>query len=106
MAYGQMGMTEAEWHEANPEYWHHRVKGWRKQQFDTERAAWNRTRWMAAVLLQPWSKKSIAPLDLLIFPDELEDRRRETIAKAKAMRNDKRFPATLPPKIKDDEQSN
>jgi hypothetical protein len=53
---------------------------------------------MAAVLLQPWSKKSISPLDLLIFPDELEDRRRETIAKAKAMRNDKRFPATLPPK--------
>lgn len=91
-----MNMTEAELMEASAEYWQHKLKGWRKLQFDTERAAWNRTRWATAVLIQPYSKKTVRPFDLLMFPDELEAQRRETIEKAKQMRNDPRFPKVLP----------
>jgi len=70
-----------------------------------DRAEWDKTRWLAAMLLQVHTKKQLKPTDLLEFPDERERRQKETIRIARQIAVDKRFPATLPKKI-DDEQSN
>jgi hypothetical protein len=55
---------------------------------DRERGAWERARWIAAVLLSPHAKKgkSIQPRDLTVFPWEKQERTEQDDAEAAAKR--------------------
>jgi hypothetical protein len=105
IAYGELELTEDQFLNATPYWFRRKIDGYRRKQAQQDRAEWERARWIAAALLQPHSKKAIKPTDLLEFADEAERRKKETFSIARKMADDKRFPATLPKKI-DNEQSN
>lgn len=105
IAYGELNLTEQQFLDATPYWFRRKLAGFQRLEFMRDRAEWDKTRWLAAMLLQVHTKKQLKPTDLLEFPDERERRQKETIRIARQMAVDKRFPATLPKKI-DDEQSN
>jgi len=49
------------------------VSRWRELREADSREAWERGRFMASVMLQPWSKKSLKPRDICTFPWEKEE---------------------------------
>lgn len=106
IAYGELNLTEAQFLTATPYWFRRKLDGFQRLEHIRDRAEWNRTRWLACQLLQVHTKKQLKPTDLLEFPDEREQRQKDTIRIARQMAVDKRFPATLPPKITDNEQSN
>jgi hypothetical protein len=53
------------------------LTGFQELEAARDRSAWERTRWAAAVSMQPHAKKGqrIAPKDLMIFPWEKSDKK-------------------------------
>lgn len=43
---------------------------WRKRAETVERGEWERSRWLAVCMLQPWSKKQLKAEDVCVFPWE------------------------------------
>lgn len=43
---------------------------WRKRVEAVERGEWERSRWQALCILQPWSKKQLKAEDVCVFPWE------------------------------------
>lgn len=65
-------MTEEQFWDSTPRSFHHRITGFYELENQRNRQAWERTRWLAAILLQPHARKgkTIRPTDLLKFQDE------------------------------------
>lgn len=53
------------------------LTGFQELEAARDRASWERTRWAAAVAMQPHAKKGqrIAPTDLIVFPWEKSDKK-------------------------------
>lgn len=46
---------------------------WRKRAEAVERGEWERSRWLAVCMLQPWSKKQLKAEDVCLFPWEQKE---------------------------------
>ncbi len=71
---GQMGMSVADFNEVTLRDIWARHRGWTELERYREREAWRRDRFFAALLLQPHSKKRIAPEQLVRLDDEVTER--------------------------------
>lgn len=69
-----MNLSEPEFEDVTPAYFMTRLTGLRRQQEQAERLQWERTRWLACLLLQPHSKGNLTPQKLVTFPWEKPDR--------------------------------
>lgn len=50
--------------------WDAACQAWSTQRQNMRQEEWERNRWLAACMLQPWAKKSLKPTDLVLFPWE------------------------------------
>lgn len=92
MAYGELSLSLEQFEVAEPEWFRYAVEGKRREEDRRDRAAMERTRWLAALLLSPHSRRPLKVTDLLEFPEETEARIAEMKALSKEMNEDPRFP--------------
>ncbi|MBR1436126.1 MAG: hypothetical protein IJ584_13570 [Bacteroidales bacterium] len=64
-----MGLSPEEFGNLTPEELGAISKGWAENRRITERQAWERTRMLAALLLQPYSKKKLKPEDVMTLDE-------------------------------------
>lgn len=69
-----MNLTESEFEQVTPAYFMLRLSGLRRSQEQVERLQWERTRWLACLLLQPHSRGNLTPQKLVTFPWEKTER--------------------------------
>lgn len=63
-----------------------------KVDYNKERGEWERSRWMAALIMQPHLKKRLSPQDICRFPWEKQANVEKIKWLKQAMEGDKRFP--------------
>lgn len=70
IAYGEMGLSEAEFGRITPEYFMLRLQGMRYAQRLNYRNDWIRARWQVCVILNTKTKRELREIDLRRFPWE------------------------------------
>jgi hypothetical protein len=75
IAFGELGFTPEDLERYQPEYFRIKLEGVRNAQTQQFRNEWERTRWLATVMLSPHGKKGrpIKPKDLITFDWEKKD---------------------------------
>ena len=63
-----MGLSLQDFCSLTPGEWHEVCRSWRERQESVSRDAWERTRWLGTVSVQPHVRKSLSPRDLLRLP--------------------------------------
>jgi hypothetical protein len=74
-------MTEAEFWDTSFYVFSMRIYAHRKRTEQTYQIGWEQTRWLASILLQPHSKRTLRPRQLIIFPWEQPEEVPQTIPK-------------------------
>ncbi len=75
-------MSEEDFARCTPtEFWAV-AEQWRRREERSERGLWERSRWLALCMLQPWSKKRLKAEDVCVFPWEREEREEEALSEA------------------------
>jgi hypothetical protein len=74
-AFGQIGLMPDQFYDLLPREWENMVSGWNEKQNRKEQTQWERTRWIATILLNPHTKKRISQRDLIVFPWEKEPKK-------------------------------
>ncbi len=69
----EIGMGESEFWDTSFYIFSMRLHAYRKQKEENYINDWERIRWLGSVLLQPHSKRTLRPRNLIIFPWELPD---------------------------------
>lgn len=69
IAFGELGFTPENLGDYKPEYFRIKLEGIRYAQTQQFRNEWERTRWLATVILSPHAKKGkgVKPKDLIVF---------------------------------------
>lgn len=69
IAFGELGFTPDDLGVYKPEYFRIKLEGIRYAQTQQFRNEWERTRWLATVILSPHAKKGkgVKPKDLIVF---------------------------------------
>jgi hypothetical protein len=67
---GCIGMSMEDFCRCTPFEFRTIYEQWREKKEREERTAWERNRWMAMCMLQPYTKKQLQPEDIVIFPWE------------------------------------
>jgi hypothetical protein len=69
IAFGELGFTPEDLGVYKPEYFRIKLEGIRYAQTQQFRNEWERTRWLATVILSPHAKKGkgVKPKDLIVF---------------------------------------
>lgn len=70
---GCMGMSMDDFCRCTPSEFSQVWKCRLQQETRLERSAWERSRWVATCMVQPYSKKSLGVKDLAVFPWEKEE---------------------------------
>lgn len=73
IALGCIGMSEDDFARCTPAEFNAIVEQWRKREEVKERGEWERNRWLALCVLQPWSKKRPKAQDFCLFPWEIKE---------------------------------
>lgn len=83
MALGCIGMSRVDFERCTPLEFHEAWRLWAEREQDMEKDRWERMRILAAYFVQPYSKKSVRPKELLPLPWDKtpEDDGREAVSK-------------------------
>lgn len=65
-----MNITVQDFENLYTDEWDEACKAWGEMVQLNEQHNWERNRWLAACILQPWAKKALKPTDLALFPWE------------------------------------
>ena len=76
VALGVMGMSLGDFCLLPPEGFQNSWEAYSEQRNEDYRAAWERTRMLAAIAVQPYSKRRTTPQELLPFPWEKAERKK------------------------------
>ena len=79
MGLGQIGCSEIELYDMTPRTFFNAQKGLFDAYQVRDQADWERSRWMACVLLNPHVKKTMQPKDLTTFPWEKRRRTKKKV---------------------------
>lgn len=69
---GCMGMNREDFCACTPSQFRETFIRWQEREQEKEKAGWEQTRVLAAMMLQPFSKKAVKPTDVLRFPWDSE----------------------------------
>lgn len=71
---GELGMTVGELYDMTPRQFYNKREGFRRIVEHETQTKWETSRWMAAVVIAPHTKKTMKPRDLITFPWENKKR--------------------------------
>lgn len=74
IALGCIGMSRGDFERCTPFEFHEAWRLWAEHEQDMEKGRWERVRILAAFAVQPYSKKSVKPKELLPLPWDSEAR--------------------------------
>jgi hypothetical protein len=72
-----MGMSMDDFCRCTPSEFYEAWKCHQQQEVRKERSAWERYRWLATCMVQPYSKKALGVKDIAVFPWEKEEPTRQ-----------------------------
>ncbi len=75
IAIGNIGMLMGEFLDMDFEVFRFVYKAWAEQEETRERSAWERTRVLATLCVQPYSKRRLSPKDVIPLPWDKEQRK-------------------------------
>ena len=76
---GCMGMNREDFCACPPSQFRETFIRWQEREQEKEKAGWEQTRVLAAMILQPFSKKAMKPTDVLRFPWDNERKVQEGV---------------------------
>jgi hypothetical protein len=74
MGLGQLGLTPFLLYDLTFTEFGNAMRGHYKEIEEREKAEWERTRWLAAIVVNPHVKKRLTPKDLATFPWEKKEK--------------------------------
>jgi hypothetical protein len=80
-----MGMSMDDFCRCTPSEFSEVWKCFQQQEVRKERSAWERNRWLAVCVVQPYSKKTLGVKDIAVFPWEKEEPTRQDAKPAMSM---------------------
>ena len=69
---GCIGMSIDDFERCTPFEFKKIYEIWMTKEDKREQRSWERIRWMGLCSLQPWSKKTLKPTDIAVFPWEIK----------------------------------
>lgn len=78
---GCLGMSLHDFERCTPFEFHSIFEAWSKRAEMSDRAEWEKTRYLCMCILQPYSKKKMRPVDVVVFPWERNTEPKEVLSK-------------------------
>lgn len=75
IALGCIGMSRGDFERCTPLEFHEVWRMWAEHEHDMEKDRWERVRILASVFIQPYSKRSVKPKELLPLPWDSEGKK-------------------------------
>jgi len=77
---GCLGMSLRDFERCTPFEFHSVFEAWSKHAEMRDRSEWEKTRYLCMCILQPYSKKKLRPVDVVVFPWERSTESKEVLS--------------------------